>query len=370
MSLRIARFSGIDIEVHYSWMVVFFLIAVSLATGAMPHRYPGLSQAGYWTVGFLASALLFASVLLHEMSHSLVGKKSGLAISKITLFFFGGISEIAEEPKSPGIEFGMAAAGPAMSFLLASLFTVIKTVTNLIPKFLEITAIVEYGAQINLLLGVFNLLPAYPMDGGRILKAAIWRLKNDVVVATKVASSIGMGFSYLMIVGGFVGVLFGLWEGLWYVLIGFFLRSGAQSSLTQTLIGKALVGTTVSSLMTREVVTVNPELTLSEFVEIVLRHKHGGYPVLEKGTLVGLMTMEDLRRVNREKWSETRVGDVMTPVERLVMVRPDHDASEALVKMARYDIGRLLVMQEGVLLGIVTRSDIMHTIQTKTQLGL
>jgi len=336
----------------------------------MPHHYPGLSEIGYWIVGFLASALLFASVLFHELTHSIVARRYGIAISKITLFFFGGVSEVTEEPESPASEFGMAAAGPSASLLLSGLFALVKLGVETVTESPEVIAILDYGAQINLLLGIINLLPAFPMDGGRILRAAVWRLKNDIIAATKVASKIGVGFAYLMIVGGFVGFLFGSWEGLWYVLIGFFLRSGAQSSLTQTMISKALAGTRISDLMTRDVVTVDPSLSLSSFVELLLRQKHGGYPVLKDGNLVGLVTMEDVRRIERERWATTTVADVMTPVEKLVMLRPDYDASEALMKMAKYRVGRLLVMDEGVLLGIVTRSDIMRTVETKIHLGI
>ncbi len=370
MSLKVGHLLGFMIEIHYSWMFIFLLVALSLATETMPHRYPGLSQTGYWAVGFIASALLFASVLFHELSHSVVARKYGLAISKITLFFFGGISEITEEPESPSVEFKMAVAGPTSSLLLASTFALLKPIMNTFLRSSEITAIIDYGIQINFLLGLFNLLPAYPMDGGRILRAIIWKLKDNVVAATKIASRIGVGFAYVMILAGAVASLFRIWEGLWYVLIGLFLKSGAQSSLAQTLISKALVGTIVSDLMTKDVVTVPPDLLLNEFADLLLRHKHGGYPVLDEGRLVGLVTMEDLRRVQKNQWSEKKIENVMTPVEKLVTLRPDQDASEALLKMAKYGVGRLLVMDKDILLGIITRSDIMRTVQTRIQLGL
>jgi Zn-dependent protease/predicted transcriptional regulator len=363
---------GIPIRIHYTLWFVFILIAWSLAVGYMPHQYPGLSTVTYWAIGIASAIILFVSVLVHELSHSYVAKKNGLPIARITLFFFGGVSEMTEEPKDPGLEVRMAAAGPLMSFLIAGVLGALWYLGGSVHAPVAIIAILGYAALINGVLGVFNLLPAFPLDGGRVFRGSVWKHSNNFVGATRTAIRVSEGISLLMMFGGFVFIILGDFvDGLWVIVLGWFIRSGAQTSLKQTLVGEALLGVSVGDIMTREVLTVPPEITVQQLVSnYLLVHRHGGYPVVKNGEVLGVVTLQSVRAVPKEKRDFVTVREAMVPFERTVMVEASVTALDAMQKMARNKVGRVLVIDGGRLLGIATREDVVSAIQTRQELEL
>jgi Zn-dependent protease/ribosomal protein L40E len=365
---------GIPIRIHYTLWVVFILIAWSLADshGYMPHQYPGLSVATYWGIGIASAIVLFASVLVHELSHSYIAKKNGLPIARITLFFFGGVSEMTEEPQNPGLEVRMAAAGPLMSFLIAGVLGALWYVAGFAKAPVPVIATLGYGALINGALGVFNLLPAFPLDGGRVFRGSLWKRSKNLVGATRTATRVSEAFSLVMMLGGFVAIIFGDFvDGIWIVVLGWFIKSGAETSLRQTIVGETLSGVTVSNIMTRDVLTAPPDITVNQLVSnYFLVHRHGGYPVVKDGAIQGIVTLQCVRAVPRERRDIETVAQAMVPCERTVMVKPNLSALDAMHKMAREKVGRVLVAEDGQLLGIVTRGDIMRAVQTRLELDL
>jgi Zn-dependent protease len=330
--LRIGRLLGVPVKLHYTLILGVLLITWTLAVGYLPSEYPGLSSQTYWLIGAIGAIILFASVLLHELAHSYVAKKNGLPVRRIVLFIFGGVSEIEEEPKEANIELKMALVGPLTSFAIALALWLLQYLAYAFGAGVPIVAPLEYGAYINVLLGGFNLLPAFPLDGGRVLRAVIWRWKKNLIRATRTATNVGVFFSYLMIFGGIVFIIGGSFiGGLWFILIGWFLRNGAESSYRQTVISEALAGVSVFDVMTRSVHTVDPDASVKDVVETrFTRYKHGGFPVEKDSRLLGLITLQDIRKIPREKWQETKVGDAMTPCEKLKCASSDESAASAL----------------------------------------
>ena len=371
MSVKLGRIMGIPLRIHYTLWLVFILIAWSLAYSYMPHQYPGLTTLTYWTIGIMSAFILFASVLVHELSHSYVAKKNGLPIARITLFFFGGVSEMTEEPHDPKVEVKMAAAGPLVSFLIAGILGCGWYLSQMVKEPIAIVAILGYGALINAILGAFNLLPAFPLDGGRVFRGSIWARSGNLVGATRTATRISEALSLLMMLGGFVLIIVGDFvDGIWIVVLGWFIKSGAETSLRQTLIGETLGGVTVRDIMTKNVSTVPPDITVEQLVsEYFLVHRHGGYPVVQDGNILGLVTLQSVRAIPREMRSSTRVEQAMAHGEPMITVKSTLSALDAMHRMARERVGRLLVVEDGQLLGIVTRGDLMRTIQTREELG-
>ena len=338
----------------------------------MPHEYPGLGVVTYWAIGIVSAVILFVSILIHELSHSYIAIKNGLPIARITLFFFGGVSEITEEPQEPGLEVRMAAAGPLMSFLIAGVLGACWYIGELVKAPVPVIATLGYAALINGLLGAFNLLPAFPLDGGRVFRGSIWKHSNNLVAATRTATRVSEGFSLLMMFGGFVLIIFGDFiDGIWIVVLGWFIKSGAETSLKQTLVGEALTGVSVADIMTKNVLTVPPEITVQQLVsDYFLVHHHGGYPVVKDGQVLGLVTLQCVRNVPKEKREYETVQQAMIPCERAVVVKPIMSALDAMQNMARNKVGRVLVVDDGSLVGIATREDIVRTIQTRQDLEL
>ncbi len=363
---------GIPIRIHYTLWFVFILIAWSLAVGYMPHEYPGLGSVTYWAIGIASAIILFASILIHELSHCYVAKKKGLPIARITLFFFGGVSELTEEPQDPEVEVRMAAAGPLMSFLIAGVLGALWYLCESVRAPIPIVATLGYAALINALLGAFNLVPAFPMDGGRVFRGSIWKHSNNLVAATKTATRVSEGISLLMMFGGFAVIIFGDFiDGIWLIVLGWFIKSGAETSLRHTLVGESLAGVTVADIMTRNVLTVPPTITVQQLVsDYFLVHHHEGYPVVKDGEVLGLVTLQDVRSVPREKRDFESVQQAMLPSERALALKPTTSALAAMQKMASNKAGQVLVVDQGRLLGIVTREDVIKTIQTRQELEL
>lgn len=361
---------GVPVEVHVTLIIAFLLIAGTLSIGFMPVEYPGRPVQTYLAMGILGALLLFGSVLVHELAHSYVALRKGVKVRRIILFIFGGVSEMSEEPKSPSFELVIALVGPLTSFALAGIFGAMWYITRLLGEYVVLEAALRYGSYINLLLGGFNLIPAFPMDGGRVLRAGIWSKTKDHYRATLMASRVGMAFAYVLIAIGllltFSGSLLG---GIWLIFIGWFLKSATESGLTQTMISEALSTVMVNDVMTTTVHTVHPECNLKDVVENhFLVYKHGGFPVVANGDVLGIVTLSDVRKVSKERWEQTLCKDVMTPSHKLVFLRPEDPAAQALLLMSQHNVGRLIVQKDGKLAGIVSRSDIMKTVRAKMAL--
>ena len=375
MSVNIGRILGIPIRIHWTLWLVFVLIAWSLATpgGYLSLTYPGLDSTTYWSIGIVSALLLFVSVLLHELSHSYIAKKNGLPIARITLFFFGGVSEMTEEPKDAGLEVRMAAAGPLTSFAIAGVMGTLWLLFMLVSAPVAILAILGYGALINAVLGVFNLIPAFPLDGGRVLRGSLWKRSRNLLGATGTATRVSEGLSTLMIGVGLLLVVFtgNIVNGLWILFLGWFIRSGAETSLKQTRMTDILSRVSVSDIMTKQLLTVSPDITVQALVtDYFLTHPHGGYPVVQNDKVVGLVTMDSVRTIPGEKRDLELVSQAMVPYEKTITVTPTVSAADALKRMAQKGVGRVLVMDQDKLLGIVSRGDIMRTLKTRQELGL
>ena len=370
MSLSVGKIFGIEVRLHYTWFIIFMLVTWTLAADYVPNQFPGLPTFLYWLIGAVSALILFVSVLLHELSHSVVAIRRGLSVPRITLHIFGGVSQLADEPQKPGTELRMAIVGPLSSFALSALFAggwVVATYLNLGAV---IVAPLNYASLINLLLGGFNLLPALPLDGGRVLRAGIWKWKKDLLDATRLSAKIGVGIAYGMMGFGFILMLFGAWlNGLWLIFIGWFIKSDSNASLRQTIVSEALSDVSVEEIMSSQVVAVSPVDSIEEIVqEYFYNYKHGGFPVVENGQLLGMITMHDLREVPKEKRAQTKVKEVMTSKEKLIFVKPNEPAIEALVKLSRRDVGRVPVVENERLVGILTRSDLLRAIRARTEL--
>jgi len=360
MSVNIGRILGIPIRIHWTLWLVFVLIAWSLATpgGYLSLTYPGLDSTTYWSIGIVSALLLFVSVLLHELSHSYIAKKNGLPIARITLFFFGGVSEMTEEPKDAGLEVLMAAAGPLTSFAIAGVMGTLWLLFMLVSAPVAILAILGYGALINAVLGVFNLIPAFPLDGGRVLRGSLWKRSRNLLGATGSATRVSEGLSTIV-------------NGLWILFLGWFIRSGAETSLKQTRMTDILSRVSVSDIMTKQLLTVSPDITVQALVtDYFLTHPHGGYPVVQNDKVVGLVTMDSVRTIPGDKRDLELVSQAMVPYEKTITVTPTVSAADALKRMAQKGVGRVLVMDQDKLLGIVSRGDIMRTLKTRQELGL
>jgi Zn-dependent protease len=362
----IGRLAGIDILVHWSWVVIFGLLTWSLAEGLFLHDYPNWTRAEAWFAGAITSLVLFGSILLHELSHSLVARRQGMSVRSITLFIFGGVSSIGEEPRRPGQEFVMAAVGPLTSFALAGLF-------GIGAAFLRggVGTATQYLAFINVLLGAFNLLPGFPLDGGRVLRSIAWARSGNILSATRLASLGGKGTAILLMAGGAVAFLLGsLIAGVWFVVIGWFLLSQADISYKQMLARNTLEGVRVQAALSRDFHPVRPELSLTAVLsDYVLTYHQRCYPVMSDGRLVGVVCLPDLKRFPREEWHERMVSEAMTPAERLVSVGPSDDLTRAAQLMAETDLNQLPVMEDGRFMGFVTRSDILQLIRLGGDLG-
>ena len=339
----------------------------------MPAVYPTFSAATDWAIGAVSALLLFISVLLHELSHSYIAKKNGLPIARITLFFFGGVSEMSEEPKDPSLEVRMALAGPLTSFAIAGVLGAFWFVSRLVSAPFPIIAVLGYNAVINVALGAFNLVPAFPLDGGRVLRGSLWGRSKNLLKATRNATRVSEALSLIMIAAGLLLVVAtaDIFNGLWIIFLGWFIRSGAETSLKQTEMTEALHGISVGDIMTRDLLTVSPDISVQKLVtDYFLIHPHGGYPVVRNNKLEGVVTMSSVRSIPAEKREMETVAQAMVPYERIVTIGPNASAAEALQKIAEKNIGRLLVTDGDKILGMITRGDLMKTIRTRQDLSL
>ncbi|MEX2671120.1 MAG: site-2 protease family protein [Phycisphaeraceae bacterium] len=375
-AFELFKMFGIPIRIDLSWFIIAILVTWSLAVSLFPQLaadiYPEVAEqltpTAYWTMGVLGALGLFASVLLHELGHALEARRHGVEMRAITLFIFGGVAEMGSEPPTAKAEFLVAIAGPAVSLILAVLF--IGT-SGLIPLPETVTLVVGYLGLINLLLLVFNLIPAFPLDGGRVLRAALWHYKGDLRWATRITSSIGSGFGLFLIIIGVFAFIQGLFvQGMWYFLIGLFLRAAANMSYQQLLMRRALEGEPVERFMHREPRTVPSDTTLQNLVDDYLyRYNHKMFPVQDNGNLRGCVTLNQIKEMPREEWSQHTVSEIAQQCGPDNTISPDADAMEALSKMSQTGASRLLVVdREGKLQGILALKDLMGFISMKVEL--
>jgi len=370
--IRLGRIFGIEIFISYSWFFIFGLVTVSLAFGVFPRDFPAQSVGVNVAVGFFTSALFFASLLFHELSHSLVANLNDIPIKKITLFIFGGMSQMSGEPKTPGAELKMAAAGPASSIFLAGIYFAIYRALASAGLPSPLYAAFGWLAQINFFLAVFNLAPGFPLDGGRVLRAALWYFTNDLRKATKVASRAGQGVGFALISFGVLLFLFGQISGVWLILLGWFLNQSALASYRQMMVQQSLANTEVATIMSGDVKTVSPEVSLEDLVNFYfLKYRYGRFPVVDNGSLLGVVTLHDIKEVPREDWSSVTAKDIVEPIMDEMFVAPGDPAVKALVKMAEAAIGHLLVVDaDKHLIGIVTKTDLIGLIKVRSELQL
>jgi Zn-dependent protease/CBS domain-containing protein len=368
----IGAIRGIPIRIHFTWLIIFGLLSWSLAEGYFPEHYPDLPISAYWIKAIIAALFLFGSVLVHELMHALVAQNLRVPIAGITLFALGGVSEMKQEPRSPSAEFMIAIVGPLASLALAGFFWLIWRVLEREGPDPSFAAIALYLVGLNTVVAVFNMLPAFPLDGGRVLRSIIWGITKNVKKATYLATRIGRGFAYILIVFGAVSLFAGAgFQGIWMALIGFFLLQGAQASYTQVVLKEVLEGIAVRDIMVKDVVTVAPSLSVRELIErYFLTHGYGGFPVLDNGQVVGLISLGDVKKVAPEEYDRLAVRDVMIPLSERLTIGPDEDASVALQRMAEEELGRLIVMQRGRMLGLVTKTGLSRFLQMKLELQL
>jgi len=364
------RIAGIRVLIDPSWLFIFFMVVWSLATGYFPETEPPVRGPWAWTLGVVAALLLFASVLVHELSHAVLAKRAGIAVPRIRLFLFGGVSEMASEPQSPAVEVRIAAAGPLTSFGVAALFFVL-TLTGLPSIVYGGRSVTDYLAGINLLLGLFNLLPGFPLDGGRILRAWLWSRRGDLLSATRTAGRSGsfVGFG-LMGLGLVQLVAARNLAGIWMILIGLFLHQAAGAGYETLLFREALSGFSVRQLMSQPVITVPDHASLEELAQdYFFRHPRGSFPVASGNLFAGMVSLEQLKSVPRDEWVRTPVRRIMTPAASITPLGPDDDVVTALEAMVRGDTGRLPVVAGGRIIGILSRRDVMRLFKIRSDLG-
>ena len=365
------RVRDIEIRLDYSWFIVFALVLWSLSAGYFPQAYPDQPTSLYWMAGLLAAVLFFLSVITHELSHSFMAIRSGIKIPEITLFIFGGMARLSEEAGDPKTEFKIAIVGPMTSLFLALAFWLIRnTLSGDQPSIL--VEIFGYLAWINVALAMFNLLPGFPLDGGRMFRAFWWWKTGSVMKATRMASNWGKGLAIaLMIFGGLQIFAGGLIGGLWFIFIGMFLRGMAEATYMELALRKSMEGTRAKDIMTRDVVTASPDLSLDRLISnYFLRYGYRGFPVTTNGEVLGLISLSNVKDISEEERVHKKVGQVMAPLEHEMVIGPDTRVEEALKRMSQAKLGRLLVMRGGEFLGMITQSGLLRFLEIKRTLEI
>ncbi len=364
--INLFKIAGIQINIDVSWFIIFLLILWSLSAGYFPRQFPDQSVQVYWGAGLVATLLFFFSVLFHEMSHSLMAQRCGIEISEIKLFIFGGVARLSEDSKNPVTEFKIAVVGPFSSFILAVFFWFCQKLLGGL-QFPLAQAVTGYLVWINVALGIFNLLPGFPLDGGRILRAILWYKTGSLSRATKWASDVGKGLAVaLMVLGAlqiFAGMLIG---GLWLIFIGMFLRGVAEGGYQEVIMRQSLEDVQVREVMIEDVVKVNPDLTVSELItDFFLKYGFKGFPVMENGKVIGVVSLAEIKHADRTHDRLTLVADIMLPLDETMVISPDTSLVIAMRKMLTENVARLLVMENDQLLGMITKTGLMRFLEIR-----
>lgn len=369
-SFVIGKIKGIEIEINLSWLIIFGLITFMMATNFFPQNYPDISPIIGWVLGSIMAILMLLSILLHELSHSIVSINQGIEVKKITLFIFGGIAQLDKEPDNPIQELKIALAGPAMSLLLFLIFTFIYNFLGYLGVESYLIAPLIYVSSVNLIIVLFNMVPAFPLDGGRVLRALIWHFQGSLQKATKVTSSMGNIFGYLLIFLGLYIVFNGnVLNGIWFVFIGWFIKQLSESSYQNTIMTDLFTKIKVSTFMSKNVISVGAHLSIEALVEnYFYKYKYTSFPVIETDRVIGIVTVENIKTLNRDEWDRTIVRNIITPISNDLIVYPEDNVSSAIKKIFQNGIGRVLVMDGETLTGIVSRTDILNYIRIHSQL--
>jgi Zn-dependent protease len=375
---------GIKINAHPSWLFIFFLVTWSLGQGVFLSWHPDWTTGLRWGVAIVAALLFFFSVLLHELAHSLMARAQGIPVKRITLFLFGGVSNIEREPTSPKSEFLIAVVGPVTSVILGVLFSVLASISSdIAPAGMEdpvrvlsslspLATLLSWLGPVNVAVGIFNLIPAFPLDGGRLLRSALWLVTKNFRKATAWASGIGKGFGWLLILMGVLmafGVqvpIFGtgMFSGLWLAAIGWFLNAAASAANQQAMIQDVLTDVPVSRVMRSDVPVVSGDATVESLVnDWIIGTDERAFPVMDDDEVLGIVCLQDVRKIPRNEWRTTKVKDIMTPINEVSSVLPEEDIADAMDRLMRQDIRQVPVMQNGHLIGMVRRRDIVRWLQ-------
>jgi Zn-dependent protease len=366
-SIPLLKIAGIRIMLDYSWFIIFALVTWSIAAGYFPREFPGLSQSAYWTAGIIASILFFFSIIIHELMHSVIAMKSGIKIVSITLFIFGGASHLSREAKTPWNELWIALSGPLTSIVLGmAIWGAVTVIRGDVSPL--IVSVFNYLAWINIFLGIFNLVPAFPLDGGRVLRAIVWWKTGNPIYAIRLSTDFGKGFALAIIVLGAFQIFKGeLIAGAWLVLIGLFLRSMAYSGMHEFEISHSMENMKVKHIMIENPISVPPDITVDRLItDYLFRTTLREFPVQRDGELLGLVSLDQFANVEKDSRSHTTVGDIMTPISDQIRISPEKMLSDALQKMNSGNINRLLVMDDGKLIGIITKTGVLRLLELKS----
>ncbi len=368
--LTLGSYKGIRIGLDYSWFIMFVLVVFILANYFFPQNIEDISTGASWLLGIVAALLFFFSILMHEFAHAIVAKKRNVDISEIILFIFGGLAKMKKEPERARDEFVIAGAGPLCSFFLGIIFLVAAFVLEPMVS-IGVYSVLWYIGYLNILLVIFNMVPGFPLDGGRMLRAVIWHYTGNLRKSTRIVSNLGQIFAFFLMFTG-VLVLFGgsVIVGVVWVFVGMFLLQSAKSGYYMVAMREGLSDIPVKKIMTTNPSTVHPDVTLRNLVnEYFFKNRFSCFPVMRRDEFVGLVEINQVKAVDRKQWEFTRVSDVMTPREALRTVEPDTDAYDVLMQMIDAGSGRLPVLDKGELIGIISRKDIMQFVEFKETLG-
>jgi len=369
-NLTLATVAGIEIRVNISWIFIAILLSWALAQGYFPLVHEGLQQIDYWSLAIIAVLGLFASILVHELAHSLVARAYGMEIKSITLWMLGGMAEMRDEPPGPRVEFLMAIAGPATSFVLSGLFYLISHALGAAGTLGLLGVVAGYLGKLNLILAVFNLVPAFPLDGGRVARAIVWAKTGNFVHATDVATRLGSGFGLGLIVLGVLSMLTGLgFGGLWFVILGLFIRFAADASRAQVHTKQVLEGETVATTMTANPVCVPPDIPIAHLIEhYMYRYHFEFFPVVEHGQLLGSVSLHQVKRVPPCERPSTEVRAIFLPVTRENTIDQRETAAQALAQMQSTGQSLLMVTDRQAIVGVIAIRDIMKRVSIKSTL--
>ncbi len=356
--ISLGRIFGIPIQLDYSWFLIFALVIWTLASGLFPLEFRGWPTYEYWVVGLITAVLFFTSVLLHELGHSVVAKHFKIGVSGINLFVFGGVSQIESEPPNARVEFVVAVVGPLVSFALAGIFYGLQFI---FPTFAPWLALTRYLAYINALLGVFNLIPGFPLDGGRVFRSVVWGITQNLHRATLIAGTLGRVIGFLFIAGGVVEFFLGSFiNGLWLGFIGWFLESTARSEIRQQQVEDLLTGHRVAEVMSNDYAAIPPEMTIQQLVDDqILAGGRRSFIVEEGEQIDGLLTLNDIKELPRAKWPTTTAMQAMIPLTNLRRIQPDEELWKAVEEMNEDGVSQLPVMTDGHLMGMLRREDVL-----------
>lgn len=367
-SFQIARIAGIGIEIHPSWLLILVFVAWTLSAGYFPDLYDW-STAVYWAVGIIAAVLLFVTVLVHELAHAFVAKHRGLDVPKITLFIFGGVSHLSRQPSSAGEEFQIAAAGPATSIVIAIVTAIAGWALQDVSE--QTSAVLLYLAVVNVLLGVFNILPGFPLDGGRVFRSIVWKRTGSFRKATQTASGVGELFGYLlMLIGVFLLLTGFVFNGVWLLFIGWFLLGAAKAEAgnlqLETILGKL----TARDVMHEGFSTVQPGIPIQDVVDDhMLGHGERAVVVANDGAVLGILSVNDVRRAPRDQWPHIPAQALMTPREKVVTVDANRRALDVMLLLGEKRLNQVPVLEDGRMIGLVTRRELMERIQLAESLA-